>query len=307
MTRPVLDLVVLGDCNPDLVLEGGNIEPVFGQVERLVDDARLVVGGSGAIMACGAARLGLATSLIAVVGDDPLGRFMLDALRERGVIVDGVRVDPERPTGVSVVLLRDGDRAILTATGAIDRLGVDPIDPAAVGSARHVHVSSYFLQRGLHAVLPAVLERARAGGATTSVDPNWDPRGDWDSGLLDTLPLVDVLLCNAEEAVRLAREQDVEAAARSLGERGPLVVIKLGGEGALACRGEHVAQVAADPIEVVDTVGAGDSFDAGFLAATLGGRGLDDALAIAVACGSLSTRAPGGTAAQATRDEAGLG
>jgi sugar/nucleoside kinase (ribokinase family) len=92
------DLLVLGDANPDLILVG-DVEVAFGQAEKLVERHHVVVGGSGAIMACGAARLGLRTAFAGVVGDDAFGRFMIAALAERGVDTHGVRVDPGRPTG----------------------------------------------------------------------------------------------------------------------------------------------------------------------------------------------------------------
>jgi len=298
-----LDLLVLGDCNPDLVLSGGNVEPAFGQVERIVDRAELVIGGSAAIAACGAARLGLRTALVAVVGRDSFGQFMLDALTERGVDVSGVVIDEERPTGVTVVLARGQDRAILTALGTIDLLSAGQIDKSVVRLARHVHVSSYFLQRHLRPGLADILAAAHAAGGGTSIDPNWDPEEEWDDGLLELLGTTDVLFCNAAEATRIARKDDVEAAARLLAEQCRLVVVKLGGDGALAVSDGEVVRVSSARVEVVDTVGAGDSFDAGFLAAQLDGRSLEESLAIGVACGSLSTRAAGGTHAQALRAE----
>jgi len=114
-----LDLLVLGDTNPDLVLHGGDVVPAFGQAEHLVDDAILTIGGSGAILACGAARLGLRVAIAAVVGDDLFGRFVRDGLAEHGVDVSGIRVDPKTPTGVTVVLSGPDDRAILTMPGTI--------------------------------------------------------------------------------------------------------------------------------------------------------------------------------------------
>ena len=228
-----LDLLVLGDCNPDLLLRGGDVEPAFGQVERIVERAQLVIGGSGAITACGAARLGLRTALAAVVGEDLFGRFMLDALAARDVDVSGVVVDAERPTGVSVVLVRGEDRAILTALGTIEALSADRVDRTLLRSARHVHVSSFFLQHRLRPGLEALLSEARATGASTSVDPNWDSGEEWDGGLLDVLAVTDILLLNAEEAKRIAREADVEDAARRLAQHGPTVVVKLGADGAL--------------------------------------------------------------------------
>src|SRR5262245_25649351 len=122
------DLVVVGDCNPDLVLRGGQLEPAFGQIERLVDRADLVVGGSAAIAACGAARLGLRTALIAAVGEDAFGSFMLDQVAARGVDVGACVVEAATPTGVSVILARETDRAILTAPGAIGSLRATRVD-----------------------------------------------------------------------------------------------------------------------------------------------------------------------------------
>jgi sugar/nucleoside kinase (ribokinase family) len=299
----VLDLVVLGDCNPDLLVTGA-AEPEFSQVERLVDDARLVIGGSAAITACGAARLGLRTGLVGLVGADYLGRFMRESLAERGVDVTGLTVDDERPTGISVVLVREDDRAILTALGTISELSSDAVDRVALRDARHLHVSSFFLQDRLRDDLPSLLAEVRAAGSTVSIDPNWDPREEWNGGLLETLRGTDILFANAEEVRRIAAENQVEAAARKLAESGPLVVVKRGGDGAFAVSGGKVIRASALRVDVADTVGAGDSFNAGFLAAFLSGSPVADALALACACGSLSTRAAGGTAAQPTLAEA---
>ncbi len=301
---PAYDLVVLGDANPDLVLRG-DVEPAFGQAERLVDDAMLTVGGSGAITACGAARLGLRVAFCGMVGDDAFGRFVREELTSRGVDVAGLRVDPTRPTGVTVVLSRGQDRAILTHPGTIAALEASMVDPELLRDTRHVHVSSFFLQDALVPGLPALFDVAREAGATTSVDPNWDPAQRWDGGLFDVLARTDVFLPNAEETMRIAGVDDVAEAARRLAEATGTVVVKAGDEGALAVHADaEPVFVPARPIEVVDTTGAGDSFDAGFLAASLEGRPLAEALAFAAACGTLSTRASGGVDAQPARDEA---
>jgi sugar/nucleoside kinase (ribokinase family) len=298
-----MDLVVLGDCNPDLLVTGA-ADLEFGQVERVVDDARLVIGGSAAIMACAAARLGLSTGLVGVVGDDFLGRFMREAVADFGVDVAGVVVDGEAPTGISVVIVRGDDRAILTALGTIPALSAALVDVELLRSARHVHVSSYFLQERLREELPALLAEAKSAGATVSIDPNWDPREEWDGGLLETLRSADLLFVNAEEVGRIGREDEVEAAARKLTQHGPQVVVKLGAEGALFVRGAELVRASAPRVDLVDTVGAGDTFDAGFLAGFLSGRSDEESLRLACACGALSTRAAGGTAAQPTLDEA---
>ena len=299
-----LDLLVLGDANPDLVLRGGDVVPAFGQAEHLVEDGRLTIGGSGAILACGASALGLRVAIAAVVGEDLFGRFVRDGLVERGVDVSGIVVDTETPTGVTVVLSGDADRAILTMPGTIASLSGDRIDPALLDRARHVHVSSYFLQSALTPSLLDVFQRVRARGGTTSVDPNWDPSERWNGGLLDLLTVTDVFLPNAMEATRVAHTSDLDAAAVSLGERAAVVAIKNGDRGAIALADGITHRVDPVRVPVVDSTGAGDSFDAGFLAAWLDGAPVDRALALANVCGALSTRAMGGTGAQASMDEA---
>jgi sugar/nucleoside kinase (ribokinase family) len=296
------DLVVLGDCNPDLVLTG-DVEPRFGQVEKVVDGGALRLGGSASIVAAGAARLGLRTVLVAVVGDDALGRAQREALERRDVDTTALVVDPERPTGVTVVLSRGEDRAMLTALGTIDRLSGELVDRALLTAARHVHVAAYFLQPRLREDLPDLLRAARQAGATTSLDTNWDPSGAWDGGLMEVLPLVDVFLPNLAEACAISGEHDADAAAAALARSVGTVAVKLGPAGAIARAGDESARAAALEIEVVDTTGAGDSFDAGFLTGRLRGWPLQDCLRLACACGSLSNRA-GGVDAQPTCAEA---
>ncbi|MGW4960242.1 carbohydrate kinase family protein [Nonomuraea sp. NPDC004186] len=295
------DLLVVGDANPDVVLSGAPRGLAYGQREQLVSGGDLVLGGSGAITACGAARLGLRTAFAGRVGDDAAGRFVLDALADRGVDVSRCVVD-SRPTAMTVVLADGSDRAILTSPGCLPYLTVEDL-PRDV--ARHVHVSSYFLQPGLAPGLPGFLAEERRAGATTSLDTNDDPAGEWE-GLGEVLAEVDVFLPNAAEARAVAARlfdtgpECLEAAAARIGGLGPTVVVKDGGDGALAWQAGELTRAPAVPVEPVDTVGAGDSFNAGLLAARLRGMSLRECLRVAVTCGSLSTQAAGGTAAQPT-------
>lgn len=298
-----LDVLVLGDANPDLILRGGDLGPVEGQRERLVEGATLTVGGSGAIFACAAARLGLRVAMVAVVGDDVFGRFMRDRLEAGGVDTRAIVLSDSRPTGISVVLSRPDDRGTYTAPGAIADLRASDVDRALLAGTRHVHVASHFLQDALRPGLPALLSEARSSGATTSVDPNWDPAESWDAGLLELLPRLDLFLPNAAEATRIAGVEDLDEAVRDLAARGPTVAVKLGGGGALVRRGDELVRAAGVEVEVVDTTGAGDAFDAGFVLGTLEGWPLDRTLAFANACGGLSCRGVGGVDALPTREE----
>ncbi|HEX3326542.1 MAG TPA: carbohydrate kinase family protein [Actinomycetota bacterium] len=299
-----LDLLVLGDCNPDLIVTG-DVEPAFGQVEQIVDGATLTIGGSGAIVACGAARLGLHAGLIAEVGDDLFGHFMLESLTERGVDVGGCHMTQTRPTGVSVMLARGHDRAILTAMGSIGSLIADGIDRDRLRASRHVHVSSYFLQSGLQRDLGAIFDESHEAGGTTSVDPNWDPSGRWDGDLLALLQDTDCFFPNETEACRIAGTTFIDAAVETLAKATSVVAVKRGAAGGLVRSGDQLIRESALTVEeVADTTGAGDSFDAGFIAGRVLGWPLDRCLALGCGCGSLSTRLPGGTAAQPTMEEA---
>jgi len=300
-----LDILVLGDANPDLVLSGGDVVPAFGQAERLVDEARLVIGGSGAIFACGAAKLGLRVAFAGVVGDDMFGRFMCEQLQAHGIDTSAVVTLPERSTGVTVVMSGRDDRAMLTFAGTTGDLRRSVIGADMLSRTRHIHVSSYFLQRALAPELPALFHEARDGEATTSLDPNWDPSGTWDNGLMALLPEVDVFLPNEVEALSMARISVVEDAIARLRSSGAgTVVVKTAGQGAVAAQAGDAVAVAGIPTQVLDSTGAGDSFDAGFLAGFLGGQTLRRCLEIGNACGALSALGIGGTSTQPTMVEA---
>ncbi len=301
---PDYDLLVVGEINPDFILQGGDLTPVFGQAEKLVDDAALTIGSSSVMVACGAARLGLRTAFIGVVGNDVFGHFMLDAMRARKIDTSGCRVDASVQTGFSIILSQPADRAILTYPGSIAKLSLGDVDTGMLARARHLHVGGYFLLESLRPDLPELFGRAKAQGSSTSLDTNWDPSGRWDAGLGELWPMCDVFLPNEQELLKIAGQEKFEAALDTLSTQIPTIAVKAGAKGGVARQGEQT--VAAPPlkVEVVDTTGAGDSFNAGFLYGYLGGWALGQSLRLACACGSLSTRGAGGTERQPTLEEA---
>jgi sugar/nucleoside kinase (ribokinase family) len=305
----VIDLLVVGDANPDVLVSGAPETPPAGQAETLVDSGTLALGGSAAIAAHGAAVLGLSTALAAMVGRDSAGDFVLDTLSSAGVDISGCVRHESLPTALTVCLNRpDGDRAILTAPGCLPAFGPEQVPAVA---ARHVHAASYFLQPRLAAGLAGVLQGFRRAGASTSLDTNDDPAGEWrlSPGLLAACDLV---LPNEAEALALASSLGdgpataggLHAALAALAESGPVPVVKRGGEGALALFEGALVGARGPLVTPVDTVGAGDAFDAGFLSGWLTSRDIAEALAWGCACGALSTRAAGGDGSQATADEA---
>ena len=301
---PGCDLLVLGELNPDVVVScAGDV--AFGQVEQLVDRAGIALGSSGAITAASAAAQGLAVAFCGVVGTDVLGDLTVDLLAAHGVDVSGVVRRADLPTGVTTVLTRpDGDRALLTFLGTMAELRARDVDRHQLAGARHVHVSSVFLQRGLQPDLRSLLHDARSGGATTSLDPGWDPDDRWTAAR-EVLGELDYLLPNAAECLGIAGiDASVIDAASAVAARGPAVAVKLGADGAAVVGPDGVHRIAIEAVAPVDTTGAGDNFNAGFLAARLEGASFAEALARAVASGSISVGGWGGTGRLATRAEA---
>jgi sugar/nucleoside kinase (ribokinase family) len=296
------DILVAGEINPDLILTG-NVLPEFGQVEKLVDRAILTIGSSSVIFACGAARLGLKVAFIGVCGDDVFGRFMLDEMQRREVDVSHVIVHPDGQTGLSVILNNQADRAILTHPGLMSALQASDFADSFLSQARHLHAASYFLQTKLQPDLPALFQHAHSLGLTTSLDTNYDPSEKW-LDFDELLSATDVFLPNKTEALSITQLDDVQSAARQLADKCKLVAIKLGADGALACSKQEITQANSIPVNVTDTVGAGDTFDAGFIYGYLNHWSTQKSLQLACVCGALSTQKAGGTEGQPALKEA---
>ena len=302
MTSKVFDILVAGEINPDLVMRG-NVIPEFGQVEKLVESAELTVGSSSAIFACGAAKLGLKVGFVGVCGDDFFGRFMLEDMSTREVDISNVIIHPGGQTGLSVILAQGNDRAILTHPGLIPTLTAEDIPSSLLQKARHLHVASYFLQASLKPGLDKLFRQAHQLGLSTSLDTNWDPAEKWE-GLNTLLGEVDVFLPNENEALSITGRSNLSEAMLALAAKSKLAAVKCGEKGACLRKEDVEIQVPGLKVGVVDSIGAGDSFDAGFLYGYLNGWEIKKTLTLAAVCGSLSTRAAGGVASQPTLEEA---
>jgi sugar/nucleoside kinase (ribokinase family) len=295
-------ILVAGELNPDLILRNYRIFPEIGK-EVQVEDLDLTLGSSSAICAVGLARLGNSVAFAATVGADPYGDFCVDELRRAGVDVSLVQRRADLKTGITVSITSARDRALVTYLGAIAALRAEDLPESVFAGHSHFHVSSWFLQEGLRPGLKDRFAAARRAGLTTSLDTGYDPSEQWSRELLDTLTEVDVLLPNEVEIKGITGRRDVEAGIRELDNGHTLVVGKLGAQGCIAWHRSEWLRVGAFPVEVVDTTGAGDSFNAGFLHTWLRGEELAGCMRFAAACGSLSTRGLGGTATQATVEE----
>jgi sugar/nucleoside kinase (ribokinase family) len=297
-------VLVVGEINVDLVCQGYHAFPQPGR-EVLVDDFQMVLGSASAICAMGLARLGTPVTFFGKVGDDPTGRFCLDAMRTRGIDLSAVVVDASIKTGVTVAITSPTDRALVSYLGSIAALRESDVPRALFRSAEHIHVSSYYLQEALRPGVARLFREARSAGLTTSLDPGFDPSEKWGADMRETLAHVDVFFPNEVELRALSGSEDPEEAVRKLQRGTTRIIAKLGAQGTLAIESDRTVRVPAPKgITVMDTTGAGDSFNAGFLHAWLSGASLENSLRLGVACGSLSTRGLGGTATQGDLAEA---
>ena len=294
-----LDITIAGEINLDLILYGLP-EQMPTERELLGSGFAITLGSSSAILAHNLAALGSRVGFVTKVGDDSFGALAVERLRERGVDLAGIAHGAK--SGVTVILPHGPGRHILTYPGTISELRFEDLDLDYLASARHFHMSSLFLQRELLPRVPELFRRMKSAGLTTSLDTNDDPEDRWDGVLEETLPHVDILLPNEREAMKMSRADDLETALSRLAQKVETIVVKRGASGAIAIRDGRRFSAPAVPVTVVDPIGAGDSFDAGFLHQFLRGSDLGACLAYGNRCGAFSTTDCGGT--EAFRDTA---
>ena len=297
---PPLDILCVADMCVDLILTG-NVRPRFGQVEQLIDDYAVELGGSANLFASQFARLGGSVGVVGCVGDDSFGEFLLEKLLELGVDTRHVAKRVGLKTGIGFALAEPDDRAILTYLGSIDSVQPSDLTDEMLSSCRHWHLASYFLLNQLRSHWKTWLQKCRAAGLSTSLDTNWDPDEGWRD-MLDLLPLIDVFLPNEAEALAISGEADLGRAGQKLSGRCPLVVVKCGERGSIAFKDGGTVECAvpddAKPTSIIDNTGAGDNFDAGFLRAWLLGKPVEECMALGCRCGAASLSAAGGIAGQ---------
>jgi sugar/nucleoside kinase (ribokinase family) len=306
LTMPRFDITIAGEINLDLILYGVP-EELPRERELLADRMMLTLGGSSAILAHNLASLGSRVGFQSRIGDDEFGEIALQPLRQRGVDVSQVRRTSgdvkagAAKTGITVILQRERWRNMVTYAGTIAELVWDDLDFGYLTNSRHFHLSSFYLQSGLRARVPELFRKIKDAGLTVSLDTNDDPDDAWEGGLNEALRHVDIFMPNEREAQKAAGVNDLETAVQRLSAIVPLVVVKMGSAGAMAQRGGERFVSPARKVESVDAVGAGDSFDAGFLHEYLRGGDLPACLAAGNLAGAFSTTRPGGI--EAFRDD----
>ena len=299
-----LDVCVVGEINPDLILYGLP-KQLTPEEEILVDGFRLTLGSSSAIFAHNLAVLGTRVAIASKIGDDALGKMATDWLASAGVDLTHVRrAASGTATGLSVILNQAEHRFILTYPGTMFELAFGDLDLEFIFSAQHFHVSSYFLHRALRPRMAELFRQAKARGLSTSLDTNDDPEGRWGEDLLEVLPFVDIFFPNQREAKKIAGIDDLNLAIEKLSGICKFVVVKLGAAGALVRKGKEEWRQDGMRVESKDMVGAGDSFDAGYIHRFLQGASPEECLEYGDIAGAFSTTHEGGT--EAFRDRSAV-
>ncbi len=293
-TTGQIDVAVVGEINPDIIFYGLPRE-LREDSEMWASGFTLTLGSSSAILAHNLALLGSRVSISSLVGRDALGEMCCQRLSDAGVELEHVaRSTVGTSTGVTLILPLTTTRRVITFPGAMFEFGIEHLDLDYLATARHFHLSSLFLHRKLSPDIPDLFREMKRRGLTTSLDTNDDPENKWDSGLERILPLVDVLFCNEEELMKIAK---AECAAEYLSAKVRLLVVKRGARGASAYTNGRRMDAPSLQVEAIDSVGAGDSFDAGFLHQWVLHAPLETCVAYGNLAGSLSVTRPGGTEA----------
>lgn len=296
-TRPHNGILVAGEINADLICQGYREFPRPGR-EILVDQFEMTLGSASAICAGGLAKLGSKTTFIGKVGADLWGGYCIDFLVRLGVDTSLVVRDPTLKTGLTISVSSESDRALITYLGAIRELREGDISDATLGQFGHLHVSSFFLQEGLRPGLERLFTRAQALGLTTSLDTGFDPAEEWGPGLAEVLAVTDIFLPNEVELAAISGSDDVAEALRSLDNGRTITAAKLGSRGAAVLVDGNFVECPPIPVKPVDTTGAGDSFNAGFLHAWTRGESIETCLHAGIFAGGKSTEGMGGTGSQ---------
>jgi len=279
-------ITIVGNTNLDVMVGDTRDLPAPG-TERVVGSISIRVGGSAGNLAVRCAGLGFQTTLVSRVGDD-----LSTPIMEAGLQMPGLRTRLLRsvgePSGITVAIEAPGqDRAFLSSLGAMALLRPSDIEENLL-TGRFLAVAGYFLLPGMRGSgLTGLFDRARDGGAQTVLDTGWPTEG-WDTAVREevfsVLEAVDIFLPNHDEVYGLTGDPDTERAARQLAARtNTIVVVKMGKDGAgLASPDGLWLEQKAPRVDVVDSTGAGDGFNAAFLVGIARGASLAAALAAAV-------------------------
>ena len=296
------DVLVVGELNVDLILNKIESLPEIGK-EVIAQEMVQTLGSSSAIFANNICVLGTEVAFLGKVGKDSFSALITSSLSQGGVDISNIIKTPHFLTGLTVAMNYGHDRAMVTYPGAMNDLRIQDIQDEVLKSASHMHLSSIFLQEGLKPDVISLFKRAKELGKTTSFDPQWDPHEKWDIDLKSLLPYVDVFLPNANELMQFTSKSAIEDAISAIKSFCNVVVVKNGVNGAIMWdKTEIVMQKAFLNEAIIDAIGAGDSFNAGFIYNYTNKKSLPECLEFGALSGAINTTGAGGTSAFKTFD-----
>jgi len=296
------DVLAIGELNVDMILTGLGSMPVLGR-EIIADTCTVVLGSSTAICASGVACLGLSTGFVGKIGKDRFGEVVMESLKKNGIDVSNVMLDNDINTGITIALNKDKDRALVTYMGSIDALRFEDIEIELLKQTKHIHIGSFFLQNKLRSDIPKLFSIAKEYGVTTSLDAGWDDTLNWDYGIFEALKHTDIFFPNEVEALNISKKENIKDAVDLLSSYAKAVVVKCGPKGAIGKTDDIIIEQETFPLKPIDTTGAGDSFNAGFIYGYLKGFDFEKCMTYGNACGSISVTKIGGASSCATLDE----
>lgn len=293
--QAIFDVMVVGELNVDLILDQLHKPPGFGK-EQIAGEMILTLGSSTAIYAANSASMGLNVAFCGKIGNDRFGNLVMDSLAEKGVNTDYVISDAKLATGATVICRYGNERMMITHPGAMEHMTAGEVPDELFQKSRHLHTSAVFFQPGIKNNLVQLFEKAKNSGLTTSLDSQWDPAEKWDLDLKNLMPFLDFFLPNEQELLHLTASKTMDEALASFSEFDTCIVVKCGDKGAIMQqKGKRETVKAYQVPDFVDAVGAGDSFNAGFIHDFLKGRNLSDCLSTGNLTAAVSTMASGGT------------
>ncbi len=297
------DIVIVGELNVDLILNEIKSFPKIG-TEIIANKMTVSLGSSSAIFASNISILGIKTAFAGMMGNDNFGQLVLSSLDSKKVFTEFITIDENQKTGASIALNYGEDRAMVTFPGAMQQYSLKDIPSEVFHLARHMHLSSLFLQDNMKKDVVELFQKAKQAGMTTSLDVQWDPENKWDVDFEKLLPLVDVFLPNKSELFAITNMTDVERGLKYLTGTSRIVAVKLDSEGsALFKDGKITYYKAFKNNNVKDAIGAGDSFNAGFIGAMLKGYDSDFCMTMGNLMGAINTTERGGTGAFRSMEE----
>ncbi|BCJ97501.1 carbohydrate kinase family protein [Anaerocolumna chitinilytica] len=296
MNHKKWDVFIYGDVNIDIVIPGIEKFPEPGQ-EDITDVMDTFVGGGAALFTLGLGKLGLRPVFQGSVGNDCYGKFILEEFQKSNVDLSLLTYSNQNKTGISLSFTNEKDRSFLTYRGTNSEINIGEVDLDKVGQARHIHITGYEGQKNHREYQKLLTDIKQLDNVSVSFDVGWDSSGEWYEGIYELFPFIDVLFMNETEAIHYGRKTDAREAMKDFAAYTKIAVAKLGKKGSIAYSGSEFHQAASYQVKAVDTTGAGDSFNAGFIYGYLKGKGLEECLAIGNACGALSVTACGGNTA----------